>query len=177
MRTNRSSQSYARAAYEVTLEGWQKSLQAVHEKIRADESLRLSLHDPQLDLERKRRLLDEAIPPGASREVRHFLYLLLEKGRLEMLDDILIFFALRRLVERGAKRQVAEITSAVPLTEEEQEALQENLRERFGPDLEFLFRVDPALLGGVVVRLGDQVIDGSVAGKLNALRESLRAAR
>jgi F-type H+-transporting ATPase subunit delta len=63
----------------------------------------------------------------------------------------------------------------VPLTEAEKEAMRAKLTQRFGSDLEIQFEVDASLLGGVYLRVGDQVIDGSVAGKLAALRDHLTA--
>ncbi len=65
------------------------------------------------------------------------------------------------------------VSSAVPLTEEEQEALRKKLEARFSQDLNLRFEVESSLLGGVVVRVGDKVIDGSVKGKLEALKQSL----
>jgi F-type H+-transporting ATPase subunit delta len=67
------------------------------------------------------------------------------------------------------------VTSAVPLTEAERAALRAKLVDRFGTELEFQFEVDPELIGGVRLRVGDQVIDGSVAGRLAALRDRLGA--
>lgn len=73
------------------------------------------------------------------------------------------------VVEGDFKGETAEVTSALPLTGEEQEAV----RKSFGAK-EVAFKVDPAILGGLVVRIGDKVLDGSVAGRLESLRQSLR---
>ncbi len=67
--------------------------------------------------------------------------------------------------------QTAEVVSALPLTESERETVRKDLRLESGAEVSF--RVDPSILGGVVVRLGDRVVDGSVAGKLQALRQTL----
>ncbi|MFQ6015028.1 MAG: ATP synthase F1 subunit delta [Anaerolineae bacterium] len=69
--------------------------------------------------------------------------------------------------------KVVEVRSAVPLTVKEKATLKQKLAKRFSDDLEFRFRIDESLIGGVRVKIGDQVIDGSVAGKLEALREQL----
>jgi F-type H+-transporting ATPase subunit delta len=69
------------------------------------------------------------------------------------------------------------ISSAVPLTEDEQAALRKKLEARFNQTLDARFEVEPSLLGGVVVRAGDQVIDGSVKGKLKALAQTVAPAR
>lgn len=66
----------------------------------------------------------------------------------------------------------AEVVSALPLTEEEQETLRKDILSKTGAQA-VTFRVDPSILGGVIVRVGDKVIDGSVAGQLQLLREKL----
>jgi F-type H+-transporting ATPase subunit b len=67
----------------------------------------------------------------------------------------------------------AEVTSALPLTDEEQDAIRQNIISATGDRATISFRVDPSILGGLVVRVGDQVIDGSVAGQLQELRQNL----
>jgi F-type H+-transporting ATPase subunit b len=71
----------------------------------------------------------------------------------------------------GAK---AEVTSALPLSASETEALRKELVSRLGPGADVTFRVDPEILGGVVIRAGDRILDGSVAGRLENMRTSLR---
>lgn len=69
--------------------------------------------------------------------------------------------------------EAAEVTSALPLTEDEQESVRKNITAATGGGTTISFRVDPSILGGLVVRVGDQVIDGSVAGQLQELRQNL----
>ncbi|MBI1802332.1 MAG: F0F1 ATP synthase subunit delta [Chloroflexi bacterium] len=71
----------------------------------------------------------------------------------------------------------AHITSAVALTAAEKAALESRLSAKFGRALTFEYKVDPALLGGVVAKVGDKIIDGSLASKLNAMQETLLGAR
>ncbi|BAJ63088.1 F0F1 ATP synthase subunit B [Anaerolinea thermophila] len=68
----------------------------------------------------------------------------------------------------------AEIVSALPLTEEEQELVKREVLSRLGSAAAVSFRVDPSILGGLIVRLGNRVVDGSLAGQLEGLRQSLR---
>ncbi len=70
--------------------------------------------------------------------------------------------------------ETAEVTSALPLTEFEQDRICEQLFHQLGRMVSINFRVDPAILGGLVVRMGDRVIDGSISGQLTELRQSLR---
>lgn len=77
-------------------------------------------------------------------------------------------------VLEGAEAQgaSAEITSALPLTDQEKEAVRQQITGRIGAQT-VAFRVDPSILGGLVVKVGDKVVDGSVAGKLGSLRQSM----
>ncbi|GAB4483844.1 MAG: hypothetical protein OHK0031_07530 [Anaerolineales bacterium] len=73
----------------------------------------------------------------------------------------------------AASGQAAEVTSALPLTADEQASVKKDVLAKAGA-AEISFRVDPSILGGLVIRVGDKVMDGSVAGKLEGLRSNLR---
>jgi F-type H+-transporting ATPase subunit delta len=166
-------QDYAAAIYDLAFEPWTRQLGNVQKALKQDSALRTALHDPEISTSDKLRMLDQAKPGELSSDVRKFLGTLLEAGQLDQIDSILVEF--ERLVRRRPKRQVARVTTAVPLTEPEKASMQSRLTQRFGPDLEFQFEVDESLLGGVYLRVGDQVIDGTVAGKLAAMRDRLTA--
>jgi len=68
----------------------------------------------------------------------------------------------------------AEVTSALPLTEDEKGTVKKELMANMGASAEVTFRVDPAILGGLIVRMGDRLVDGSVSGQLQAMRTSLQ---
>ena len=67
----------------------------------------------------------------------------------------------------------AEVTSALPLTADEKEAVKKDVLSKIGDQATVTFRVDPAILGGLVIRVGDKVLDGSVSGQLESMRQSL----
>ena len=82
--------------------------------------------------------------------------------------------ALGELEAAGRKHRVeAEVTSAVPLTDSERQQLETRLKARHGEDLPISYRVEPAILGGLKVRVGDRLIDGSVASRLGQLRQQM----
>lgn len=166
-------QDYAAAIYDLALEPWTRQLGNVQELLKRDAALSDALHDPEISTSDKLRMLDQAKPGELSPDVRKFLGTLLEAGQLEQIDSILVEF--ERLVRRRPKVEQARVVTAVPLTEAEKAAMQAKLTDRFGPDLEFQFEVDGSLIGGVYLRVGDQVIDGTVAGKLAAMRDRLTA--
>jgi F-type H+-transporting ATPase subunit b len=68
----------------------------------------------------------------------------------------------------------AEVTSALPLSKEEQTAIKTNVLDKIGAKASIEYRVDPQILGGLVIRIGDKVLDGSVSGQLEDLRKSLK---
>jgi F-type H+-transporting ATPase subunit delta len=166
-------QEYAAAIYDLALEGWSSQLKAVQGAIKRDDALRAELADAGIPTRDKLNALDRSLPSGLAGDVRKFVGTLLEAGQIDQLDAILEEFG--RLSHREPERRIARVTSAVPLTGEEEQAMRAKLTERFGAGLEFQFDVDPDLIGGIYLRVGDQVIDGTVAGKLTALRTSLAA--
>jgi F-type H+-transporting ATPase subunit delta len=166
-------QDYAKAIYDLALEAWTQQLGDVQGALKSDAALQAAVGDAGAGVGERLHLLDQVAADGLTEDVRKFLGTLLEAGQLEQLDDILV--ELDRLVRRRPERRQARVTSAVPLTSAEQETLRARLTDRFGADLEFQFDVDASLIGGVRLRVGDQVIDGSIAGKLATLRDRLTA--
>ena len=166
-------QHYAKAIYDLAIEPWMRQLGSVQTAVHDDSGLRAELGDTETAVSRRLQRLEKAIPGGLDPDVRKFVGTLLEAGQIGQLDAILA--ELNRLARVGPPLKTARVTSAVPLTNAEQDAFRHKVTRRFGADLEFLFEVDPALMGGIVLRVGDQVIDGSVAAKLAALRDQLAA--
>jgi F-type H+-transporting ATPase subunit delta len=166
-------QDYAAAIYDLALEPWLQRLASIEKAVKSDAALRADLDDAGLSAREKLDRLSQAMPTEVSGEIRKFLGTLLEAGQFDQLGAVLL--ELERLVQRVPERTLALVTSAVPLTEAEQEAMHAKLARLFGPDLEMRFEVDASLLGGVRLRVGDRVIDGTVAGKLAALRDHLTA--
>jgi F-type H+-transporting ATPase subunit b len=72
------------------------------------------------------------------------------------------------------KGAAAEVTSALPLTDSEQDTVKQDVLKKLGTSAVVSFRVDPTILGGLVVKVGDRVVDGSVAGQLQGLRQALQ---
>jgi F-type H+-transporting ATPase subunit b len=77
------------------------------------------------------------------------------------------------LNDAGFKGDAAEVTSALPLSKDEEAAVKQDILSKVGAQA-VSFRVDPSILGGLVIKVGDKVLDGSVAGKLEGLRQSLK---
>ena len=109
---------------------------------------------------------------GVDPTTRSFLGVLAENRRLGQLPQIIRAF--RQLASRHRGETTAEVTSAHPLTETQVGELKQQLRQRVGREVAVDLAVDPALLGGLVVRIGSQMIDSSIRTRLNALGSAMK---
>jgi F-type H+-transporting ATPase subunit delta len=170
------SQAYAAALFTVAnAEGQLASvadeLFAVARAVEASDELRDALGDPHLPAERRQAIVEDLLGGRASDITLGLVSMVVGAGRGRDLPEIVDELLELTAEERG--RQVAEVRSAIPLTDEQQERLAVALREATGREVEIRVTVDPSVVGGLVVRVGDQVIDGSVRHRLAQLRESL----
>ena len=101
-----------------------------------------------------------------------FLGVLAQGGRLRALPDMLRLF--RQLAAEHRGEATAQVTSARPLDDEQTAALKEQLRARAGREVRLETSVDPSILGGIIVRLGSQMIDASIRTKLNTLATAMK---
>jgi F-type H+-transporting ATPase subunit delta len=171
VRSREVSRAYADALCRAAAEGLAEEIEVVYQKLKSA-NLIFPLNDPSLEFSKKQAMILDVLPSGISEKARNTAFLLASKNQMKLLPEIID--ELRRLARGGAERKVAHITTAVPLAEREQETMRERVMARFDGDLDFHFVVDGSILGGVIVRVGDRVIDGSVAGKLAVLGKRLR---
>jgi F-type H+-transporting ATPase subunit delta len=102
----------------------------------------------------------------------NFLGVLAKNGRLSQLGAVIRTFTQLAATHRG--ETTAEVTSAFPLKDDQLAALKANLKVRGGTDVAIDARVDPSILGGIVVRLGSRMIDASIKTKLNTLALAMK---
>ena len=171
MANERPSQIYAQAVFEKAVASWLDPLKTIAASL-AQSSMIEKLDDAGVPFSKKQEMLRPVFPADASTEVQNFLFLLASKNEINLLPEIVKEFD--RFVQRTDLVEAAKVTSAVPLMDAEKQALEAKLRRQFGNEIIFDYVVDPTILGGVIVRAGDKVIDGSVAGKLAALKERLK---
>ena len=146
---------------------------ALTEQIVESEELRRVLFTPIYVRSERRGVIGELCEKlELSRETRAFAMLLVDENRTAQLEAVRD--ALQRLVDEAAGRQTAEITSARPLDEAELEQLRRALARRVNAEVTVETHVDPGLIGGIVTRVGDLLLDGSVRTQLDSLRDNLR---
>ena len=110
---------------------------------------------------------------GASRVIRNFLFVVADNQRTHLLPEILETFD--AVIRQRLGMAEAEITSAAELTAAQKNSLQQTLERLTGKKIQAKYSLDPALLGGAVVRIGDTIYDGSVKSRLNQMRARLSA--
>jgi F-type H+-transporting ATPase subunit delta len=174
-RRDSAARRYAEAAFEVgtrdgTLETWRAELDAGAARLGGEEVMHV-LANPAIPIEQRANALTGLLADTASAPVQNLIQLLLRRGRIEQLPRVAAEF--RRLDDRRQGITHATATSATALTPDEVRALSARLEQSTGGRVALDVQVDPSLLGGLVVRVGDRLIDGSVRGRLERLRNQL----
>jgi F-type H+-transporting ATPase subunit delta len=165
---------YAQAYFDLAREGgvidrWGEELTAAT-AVLGDPKVARALENPQLSQPRRNELALSMLD-GTSPQLRNLVRLLLERGRIGVLGQVAEQY--RRLADRASGVVRAEVISAVPLDDASTRRIRGALSERLGGDVETTVRQDPDILGGLVVHVGDRVIDSSVRTRLEQLRTAL----
>jgi F-type H+-transporting ATPase subunit delta len=173
-RRDTAPRRYAEAAFQIatrddTLETWRSELDLAAETLTTG-NLESVLANPAIPLD-ERVEAGQQIFKSLSDPVRNLVVLLLRRGRIEQLPRVAREFG--RLDDQRKGVTHAAATSAAPLGADEVKAVTARLEEIVGGRVELTTDVDPQILGGLVVRIGDQLIDGSVLGRLARLRNQL----
>lgn len=133
--------------------------------------LRAAMESPLIPGDRKHQMVDRFFGKELDPLTVRFLHLLVEKRREGIVPQVREDYARLADIERGLVRATA--TVALPLDDLQRAALTESLERRTGKRVELTVEVDESIIGGVVVRMEDTVIDGSVRGALERLREEM----
>jgi F-type H+-transporting ATPase subunit delta len=178
-RPTTSTRRYAEAAFELALRDdnvdlWLRQLERAA-GLSADEASLDRLSDPSVPFNVRAAALAGALGDDAVPQLRNLLLLLMRRRRLSLVAGVAADF--RRLYNRRAGVVEATATVAAPLSDEDMGRLRQRIAEVAGQgrQVDLQLAIDPALLGGLTVRLGDTLIDGSVRGRLERLRNQLAA--
>lgn len=169
-----AAKRYARAAFEValdhgTLDRWSDDLQLIAAVMSDAKALAL-LANTKVPLAQRYRLLETTLK-GIDDPAMNLARLLVAKGRAGLAPQIAEAYL--GLVDEHRGIAHATVVTAVPLSDAEREAVEKRLGEVSGKQIIAHLEVNPEIVGGLVARIGDKVIDGSTHGKLLALRRSL----
>ena len=169
---------YARALFDVVLkerldvERVERELSAFAETINGHETLRRVLSNPAIPPSRKRAVIEQIVAhQPVTPAVARLLTMLAERDRLSLIDDLMRAFRERVMDHHQVVR--AEVTTAVALPPDRVTALQQGIARATGRQVQLETRVDPAIIGGAVTRVGSTVYDGSVTTQLQRLKQQL----
>jgi F-type H+-transporting ATPase subunit delta len=152
---------------------YQKELAAFAKLLDENKELQMAISNPLYDEESRKKVLVAVIETVApSKTMQSFLSLLFDKGRIQYLGDIYLYY--EKLTDELANIMRADVLSAVELPEESVERIKTALSEQTGKKVTIETAVDPSLIGGVITKIGDLVLDGSVRTQLISLKESLQ---
>ena len=167
MKEQELSRKYAMAVFSLALEKWLTSLKAVQDRLADNPQLAAQLADGGRTFADRQKELDGMLPADTDPVIHNFFYTLLENGDIGALGEVLA--ELERLSSGGPQVQTARVTTAIALSDAEKEDFRQKLRQKYGDDLQFVFGINPAIIGGAIVQIGDKVMDGSVSARLEAM--------
>ncbi|HEY7068652.1 MAG TPA: ATP synthase F1 subunit delta [Acidimicrobiales bacterium] len=168
--------AYAEALFNVaraegTLADVEDELFRFSQTLQGSDDLREALTDPAIPVARRQQIVEDLLGGKASQTTVALVSLVVGTGRARELPAII-----RELVEMSAaeaRKAVAEVRTAVPLTQDQRDRLAKALGEATGRDVALKVIIDPSVLGGVIAQVGDTVIDGTVRTRLERLRKAL----
>jgi len=169
---------YAEALYDIAskqnlVDTIEAELKAVEVILAENNDLQKVLYHPQITAANKKELLNKLFKGKVSDVTGNFLALLVDRRREAFFGDIVAeFVSLANVVRNIVAAQVA---SAVELNDKEKGNMDQILAKLTGKKVQTSYAVDPSLIGGVVVRIGDKIIDGSIKTRMATLKERLKA--
>jgi F-type H+-transporting ATPase subunit delta len=176
-RPSTAARRYAEAAFDLasrdgSRDRWARDLETAA-GIVSDERVSDVLDNPSLPLPERQQVVQRLFGSQLDRSALNLVRLLVERGRSELLPQVATEY--RRLVNRQAGIVEALVTSAAPLTTDETEALRQRIERMAGARIDLQTQVDESLIGGLTVKVGGRLLDASVRGRLERLRDELVA--
>jgi F-type H+-transporting ATPase subunit delta len=157
------AQVFARALYDALVGGALQSLKAASAKLAGGQGDNVALE----------QRLTAALPADAPREVHNFLLALAREDKLDLLPTVAQSF--EQYSQSNARPLTGEVISAIELDDQQRAKISNDLRARYGERLDLRFSVDPSLIGGLIIRIGDQVLDNSLRARLSAVQRNMLA--
>ena len=173
-----SARRYAEAVFEVasetgSFESWEQDLRTIAD-FASDADVTRLLASGQMPRDEKLRLLSVGLEAAVGPLAWNLVRLLEQRGKVDLAREIQTVFQERVDEQRGVAHAV--VTTAVTLDDGERAAIAQRLSTITGKQVDITSVVDPAIIGGVVARIGDELIDGSTRSKLVALKRRLEGA-
>ena len=171
-----SGQRYAQAIFELAeeneqLEQWDQDLRLAADVL-GDEEFALFLKHAEVPVERKTSAIDEVLSE-VHPLVRNLVSLLVNRGGVDAMRDVQEGYS--HLLDERLGRQRVEVTTAVPLEDAELERITNFVAQLVGREVVLSTQVDDSILGGLIIQIGDRLLDGSTSSALERMRQTVRA--
>ncbi|HEB82707.1 MAG TPA: F0F1 ATP synthase subunit delta [Gammaproteobacteria bacterium] len=170
-----AARPYARAVYDLasekgTQDSWSDALANLAAVV-SDDAMRPVLDDPEVGQQQKAELIIRILGDKLDQQQQNLVRLMAENGRLKIMGDVQQQFEVARA--KAENKVEAEVISAYALSDEQQQALADTLKNKLGCDVSLTATVDESLIGGVVIKAGDTIIDASMKSQLESLALTL----
>lgn len=171
---------YAQALYEVaeernTVDAVESQLSLIEQTVADSKDLRTMLHHPRIDGADKKAVLEQIFKDDVNPEVLNLLKVLVDRKRETILVDLKKAYTVIANEARGIVEML--VTTAEPLSKEDEDKLSQAFGKVLNKQLRIITKTDPKVIGGVLVRIGNRVYDGTLAGKLARFHQELKASR
>ncbi len=168
----RYSKALFKIALETSLDLIDTDLRELTKLVEEHEEVKSALLNPHISLSDKKAIMDKLLGEDFGATTRHFLYLLIDRKRVSLLPFIEREFT--RLVDEARHVVEAKVASAIALSAPQLDDLRQAIGRMTGKDVRIVSEVRAELIGGVLVQVGDRVMDGTIAHALNRMRVDLR---
>ena len=177
MKKNEIARQYSKALYEIgdekdNLFELYDELKELNKLIKENENLSEALFHQRVLVEEKQRVFKRVFEDKLSDDIYKFMMLLIEKRRIYFLENIVAEF--RKQVYKHENIITVEVTTAVEMSSETKDKLKAKLNEHVDKKIEMEEYCDPDIIGGMVLKIGDYLIDGSIKSKLESLEEQIK---
>jgi len=165
---------FSQAVFEIArehheIDKWQNDLQKIAILVQNEEFVAV-MENPRFSFEDKAGLLEKHLK-GIDRKVLNLAFILIRDGKFSLIKDVYSGFQMLVDDQRGIEK--AEIITAIPLDENERAGMAERLGEIIGKKIILTEKIDSDIIGGIIVRVGGKILDGSTRTRLVALRNDL----
>lgn len=177
---SRAAKRYSHALFALALgaqamDAIEQDLRQVGEAVTQTPDFLLVMQQPRIHQNTKKEIVRHAFEGRVSPTVLNFLCLLVDRKRVPLIEAILADFTER--VRAWRNQAVAEVTTAIPITDAERQMFVARLGQITGKMVQLTTRVDPSIIGGARVHIGGKMIDGTVATHLERIRERFKQVR
>lgn len=173
---NEIAKKYSKALFSLAEEKdkfikFKKDLNSIKEAFTEHKEFKNVLFHPRIKIEEKKRIFDRIFEEEISQEIYNFIQLLIDKRRIFYIKAIINQF--NDLVNDREKILEIEVVSAIELEEDMKDRLKDKLEKGMEYEIILNNTVDPEILGGLVLKIGDKIIDGSIQHELNTISEKI----